>query len=145
VSLDFTDFIFFNLSPFNPINPTKPNEIPPAIMLSKITIGLAALAGLAAAETHMVWVGQGGLTISPDEIRAKVGDKVAFHFGSSGHDVAQGPFGSPCTPSDNGFYSGAVPRDGVFTVDVTDTTPKWVYCSVGQHCASGMVAVINPP
>jgi plastocyanin len=114
-------------------------------MLFKSILGLATLAGIAAAETIKVWVGQGGMTISPDEIRANVGDKVAFHFASSGHDVAQGPFGSPCTPSPSGFYSGSVPSDGVFTVDVTDTTPKWVYCSVGQHCASGMVAVINPP
>lgn len=114
-------------------------------MIGKTALGLAALASLAAAETHVVWVAQGGLTIEPDTIPAAVGDEVEFRFASSGHDIAQGPFNEPCRPSDTGFYSGSVPQDGSFTVTIEDTNPKWVYCSVAQHCASGMVAVINPP
>lgn len=114
-------------------------------MLSKTAIGVAALASIAAAERHTVWVGRGGLTIDPNTISAAVGDWVEFRFASSGHDITQGAFNQPCRPSNNGFYSGDIPQDGTFSVNVTDTSPKWVYCSVATHCASGMVAVINPP
>lgn len=37
------------------------------------------------------------------------------------------------------------PQSTVFQVTITDTTPKWVYCSQAKHCPSGMVSVINPP
>ncbi len=32
----------------------------------------------------------------------------------------------------------------VFKVTVNSTAPTYYYCSVGQHCANGMVAAINP-
>jgi hypothetical protein len=30
-----------------------------------------------------------------------------------------------------------------YTVNVTSTTPIWVYCAQGKHCEAGMVMVVN--
>jgi len=32
----------------------------------------------------------------------------------------------------------------VFKVTVNSTDPIYYYCSVGMHCANGMVAAVNP-
>lgn len=32
----------------------------------------------------------------------------------------------------------------VFKVTVNTTEPQFYYCSVGMHCANGMVGVVNP-
>ena len=37
-----------------------------------------------------VEVASGGLKFSPSTVKAAVGDQIAFHFDSNGHDVAQG-------------------------------------------------------
>lgn len=69
------------------------------------TLSLLALVSGAIATTFTVEVGQGGQdTFSPSTVTAAVGDIVTFKFDSR-HDVAQGPFDSPCT-SQSGIYSG---------------------------------------
>ncbi len=35
-------------------------------------------------------------------------------------------------------------QKNVFKVLVNSTAPLYYYCSVGAHCANGMVAAINP-
>ncbi|TEA12183.1 putative GPI-anchored cupredoxin [Colletotrichum sidae] len=103
---------------------------------------------------HVVKVGDGGLTFSPNDIKAAVGDVVEFHFYPRAHSVAQSAFDKPCEPLANGtttgFFSGPVAVSSgvgaeVFTVEVTDESPKWFYCATAQHCQGGMVGVINAP
>merc|ERR1712000_196553 len=69
--------------------------------------------------------------------------------GTGSHSVALSAFDTPCQPAENGFYSGIIQgnREGdhTFTINITSTSPQWYYCSVGSHCPSGMVGVINPP
>ncbi|KAK1593758.1 Cupredoxin [Colletotrichum navitas] len=104
--------------------------------------------------THVVKVGDGGLTFSPNDIKAAVGDLVEFQFYPKAHSVAQSAFDTPCTPLSNGtttgFFSGPVPvTSGVgamaWTLEIKDKSPKWFYCATGKHCQSGMVGVINAP
>ncbi|KAG4440804.1 hypothetical protein IFR05_003732 [Cadophora sp. M221] len=97
-------------------------------------------------------VGKGGLVFNPNTATAAVGDTVEFHFYPKNHSVTQGNFDSPCGTGSltNGFFSGYVPSTSeeapnVFQITIADTNPIWYYCSQGQHCASGMVGVINPP
>ncbi|OJD16779.1 hypothetical protein AJ78_03069 [Emergomyces pasteurianus Ep9510] len=116
----------------------------------KFIISTVALIAVASAAKIDVKVGDDGLTFSPSTIKASAGDDVVFHFFPRNHDVAAGPFDAPCTPSDNGFYSGLINVDGsqpdaTFTVRINDTKPLWLYCTTRGHCQGGMSAVINPP
>jgi hypothetical protein len=70
-------------------------------MLSKLVF----LASLANAAVHTIDVGEGGLTFNPQTVEAASGDTLIFHLYPQ-HDVVQGTFGSPCTASSGGFYSG---------------------------------------
>ncbi|KAL2059755.1 hypothetical protein VTL71DRAFT_10139 [Oculimacula yallundae] len=114
-------------------------------------ITLLSLTTAALAETIDVKVGNGGLTFDPDSFTANVGDTVRFQFysGFGSHSVALSSFDTPCQPASGGFYSGILQGnqagDHTFSIDITSTDPSWIYCSVGSHCQSGMVAVINPP
>ena len=65
------------------------------------------------------------------------------------HSVAQGSFQSPCSPLDNGFFSGYVPSaageaPNSFVITVQDTNPIYYYCSQASHCQAGMIGIINP-
>ncbi|PGG98604.1 hypothetical protein AJ79_08807 [Helicocarpus griseus UAMH5409] len=116
----------------------------------KSILSTLALVAVASAATIDVKVGDGGLTIEPSTINAEQGDDVVFHFWPGNHDVAAGPFDSPCSPSNNGFYSGLINTDGsqpdaTFTVRINNTNPIWLYCTTRGHCQGGMSAVINPP
>lgn len=114
-----------------------------------------ALAGSALAVDHSVAVGTkaGDLVFKPDTINAAEGDTVTFKFWPKNHSIAQAAFNSPCTPLNNGFWSGFVPTadtqkvsNWTFTYEVTNASaPIWFYCTQGQHCQNGMVGVINPP
>ena len=101
---------------------------------------------LISASIHTIDVGENGLHFSPTNITAAVGDTVIFHLYPQ-HDVAQGPFDKPCTPTDGGFYSGAYSNteDGKkkFVMNVTTTDPVYFYCAVPMHCKGGMVGGIN--
>lgn len=114
----------------------------------------AASSSSSASNVHVVKVGDGGLTFSPSDIKASVGDVVEFHFFPKAHSVAQSSFDKPCEPLTNGtavgFFSGPVPVSSgesadVFTLEVKDANPRWFYCATGTHCQSGMVGVINAP
>jgi len=66
------------------------------------------LASMAMATDHVVLVGSTGLTFSPDQINATVGDTVSFQFVKGNHSVAQSTFAKPCTPN-GGIWSGFEP------------------------------------
>ncbi|KAI1118133.1 Cupredoxin [Nemania sp. NC0429] len=119
-----------------------------------------ALLGLASAQkVHVVSVSSPSksLTFSPDNIKAEAGDLIQFQFLAGNHSVVQSNFDNPCTPiqghvaNATGFFSGymdvaASASSGqipVYTVEVKDTKPLWVYCSQGKHCQAGMVMVVN--
>jgi plastocyanin len=110
---------------------------------------LSAIAAAANAATHTVTVGNGGLVFSPNNTVAAAGDTVVFSFYPSKHSVAQASFAKPCVPiNSTAFFSGALSTSSgvnadTFTLTINDTTPIWFYCSVGAHCASGMVGSIN--
>lgn len=106
--------------------------------------------GLASAASHSILVGKDGDSFSPDSVIAAVGDTLVFKFYPGNHNVIQGNYNKPCHPLDSAFYSGFVstesgPASNTFSVKVNSTDPIWIYCSQGEHCQSGMAAVINPP
>lgn len=118
----------------------------------RTTLSLLALAAGVSAATISIDVGEGGsLKFDPDSVTAAVGDTLEFHFysGSGGHSVVSSSFSSPCQPETNSFFSGYVTGDGTgdmtFVTTVNSTDPIWFYCSLGFHCQSGMVGVVNPP
>ncbi|KAF2448380.1 Cupredoxin [Karstenula rhodostoma CBS 690.94] len=118
---------------------------------SLFTAATAALAGSAAAVDHLVVVGNGSLTFEPANLTAAEGDTVTFKFWPKSHSVAQAAFASPCTPLQNGFWSGFIPSEKgpateTFMINITNASqPLWYYCSRGNHCQDGMVGVINAP
>ncbi|KAF2657270.1 Cupredoxin [Lophiostoma macrostomum CBS 122681] len=109
----------------------------------------SAIAGAALGADHLVVVGNGSLKFEPDTITAAEGDTVTFKFWPKNHSVAQGAFAKPCEPMDNGFWSGYIPSSqgaaaDTYMIEVKNkSTPIWFYCTQGQHCAGGMVGVIN--
>ncbi|KAK0655025.1 Cupredoxin [Cercophora newfieldiana] len=111
---------------------------------------LLALAGLTTAATIRIDVGKSGLTFTPDSVTAAINDTVEFYFVGGTHDAVTNDFGSPCTPSatgerfSSGVQTGSASNKNVFKVLVNSTAPMYYYCSVGAHCANGMVAAINP-
>jgi hypothetical protein len=71
------------------------------------------------------------------------------------HTVTQSTFADPCTRFKNastgalGLDSGyqAVASNAtqfpVWTIQIAETTPIWMFCLQGKHCANGMVFSIN--
>ncbi|KAL2887714.1 putative GPI-anchored cupredoxin [Ceratocystis lukuohia] len=101
-----------------------------------------------AATTHIVWVGD---TISPNNIQAKVGDKVQFHFLPGVHSVVQSSYTDPCK-SNGGFgstnrvtYDGQTENEYFFEIDILSKKRIWYYNSVGDACMKGAVGAINSP
>ncbi|KAJ7474294.1 Cupredoxin [Mycena latifolia] len=108
---------------------------------------------------HKIMVGADGLTYTPSNISAAIGDTVTFEFHPKNHTVTQSSFLQPCKALDQtsttgqvGFKSGFKPVDAnatdfpTFTITINDTAPIWGYC--GQqgppvHCTQGMVFSIN--
>ncbi|KAJ8120941.1 hypothetical protein ONZ43_g2488 [Nemania bipapillata] len=120
----------------------------------------AALMGLASAQVvHVVSVSStnGSLAFFPDNLTAAAGDMIQFQFRAGNHSVVQSNFDNPCTPiqahvaNATGMFSGymdvaASASTGmipVYTMEVTDTKPIWLYCSQKKHCQMGMVMVVN--
>ena len=112
------------------------------------TFTVLASLSLVYAATHEIDVGESGLTFDPQTFTAQPGDTLIFHLYPS-HDVVQGDFSSPCTPSSNGFYSGPFSQTDNgkkrFVVTVNSSDAMYWYCSVPQHCQGGMVGGINLP
>ncbi|KAJ7447852.1 hypothetical protein B0H11DRAFT_2248028 [Mycena galericulata] len=108
---------------------------------------------------HKILVGADGLTYTPSNISASIGDTVTFEFHPKNHTVTQSSFLQPCqaleetsTTGQVGFKSGFRPVAPnvtdfpTFQITINDTAPIWGYC--GQqgppvHCTSGMVFSIN--
>ncbi|KAI0445561.1 Cupredoxin [Xylaria telfairii] len=102
--------------------------------------------------THTVQVGgSAGLSYSPSEVKAAVGDMVVFTFMSQNHTVTQSTFAAPCDPMAGGMDSGfqankdnaIVPAPQV-AMQVMTSDPIWFYCAQTGHCGKGMVFSINP-
>lgn len=119
-----------------------------------------ALLGLASAQkVHVVSVSSANKSLAfyPDNLKAAAGDMIQFQFLAGNHSVVQSNFDNPCTPiqahvaNATGFFSGymnvaasaASGQIPVYTVEVKDTKPLWVYCSQGKHCQAGMAMVVN--
>jgi plastocyanin len=126
----------------------------------RLSLAVAALSSLVAsvvAETHLVLVGDGGLTFNPPSVTAAQGDIVSFEFRAKNHSVTQSTFADPCkimTTPQPGVNSGfQAVKNGTttfaqwsFTVD-NGTAPLWFYCAQKtpvNHCQMGMVFAVNP-
>ncbi|KAL6798969.1 Cupredoxin [Trichoderma sp. SZMC 28013] len=115
------------------------------------SLAVATLSAVASAKTIRIDVGMSGLTFSPNDIKASVGDILEFHYYAKNHSVVAADFTTPCKPkAEGGFYSGFFPtasgeNENVFQVEVNNTTPIWFYCSqtTGNHCGAGMVGAVN--
>jgi len=96
------------------------------------------------------------LAFTPEAIAADPGDQVVYHFNPKNHTVTQSSFAGPCSLKDGGFDSGfqpvgtdvAMADRPTYTVNVTDTSPIWVFCkqasnTPNSHCGAGMVHAIN--
>jgi plastocyanin len=124
---------------------------------------LLAATSLVSAEEFNVVVGKAengtaALVFTPEQIKAKVGDRIHFQFYPKNHTVTQSSFAEPCTRQRNtatnelGVDSGfmVVPPGSkeipVWSVEVKqDTSPIWMFCNQDKHCNSGMVFAINAP
>ncbi|ETW85146.1 hypothetical protein HETIRDRAFT_247745, partial [Heterobasidion irregulare TC 32-1] len=112
-----------------------------------------SLVPLASGETHLVVVGEGGgLTFTPSNLTAVVGDVIEFMFVQKNHSATQTSFETPCTPAEGGFDSGFNPVAAgqttnfpTFNVTVENTDPIWVSCQQINHCKLGMAFAANPP
>jgi len=115
-------------------------------MFAKIIfLVLTQLLAVAFGQEQIVQVGAQGLQFLPDTIYAGAGSTIKFQFVAATHNVAEGTYDKPCTPSGNtSFYSGTLDTTQVFTIKINDTNPIFIYCSTPGHCEAGMVAVINP-
>jgi len=126
---------------------------------------LLAAASLVSAEDFSVLVGKSAngtntIVYTPNQIKAKVGDRINFEFHFKNHTVTQSSFAQPCTRQRNtvtnelGVDSGFMPiptnpaptEIPVWTIEVKqDTSPIWLFCNQVNHCNGGMVFAINAP
>jgi len=109
---------------------------------SSLTIMVATAATAVEAVNHQVTVGLTGLTFSPNSVTAAAGDTIEFIV-SGTHDIVEAAFGSPCSYLTGGAWSGLSPTPN-FVITVSNTSPRFFYCSVATHCQSGMVFALNP-
>ncbi|KAL1836001.1 hypothetical protein VTJ49DRAFT_5704 [Mycothermus thermophilus] len=130
------------------------NATPPPAVVTGTPTEQAPPAGtvIAGGATHSVTVGgPQGLSFSPQEIKAAVGDTVIFTFLSQNHTATQSTFDQPCVPLDGGMDSGYQPNPNntvnpppQVAMQVMVDTPLWFFCRQGPHCGRGMVFSINP-
>ncbi|KAG8946488.1 hypothetical protein FRC04_011664 [Tulasnella sp. 424] len=122
------------------------------MFFSKFATAVAALVAVPAVlaqTTHNVVVGATGLTFSPNQVTAAVGDIVTFEFHPKNHTLTQSTFASPCAAMAGGVDSGFMPVAAtattfpVFSFKINEVTPLWFYCAQANHCTSGMVMAIN--
>ncbi|KAH6621316.1 hypothetical protein B0J18DRAFT_223573 [Chaetomium sp. MPI-SDFR-AT-0129] len=114
--------------------------------------GATATAGGAGGATHSVTVGgPQGLSFSPQQLTAAIGDTVIFTFLSQNHTATQSAFDKPCAAlaggMDSGFQANAnntVNPPPQVAMQIMVDTPLWFYCRQAGHCGKGMVLSINP-
>jgi plastocyanin len=102
--------------------------------------------------THSVTVGgPQGLSFSPQEVSANVGDMIIFTFYGQNHTVTQSGFDTPCDLLPGGMDSGfmANPDNTIdpppqVAMQVMTTDALWMFCAQGNHCGRGMTFSINP-
>jgi plastocyanin len=76
-----------------------------------MNVNTPPMAAPAGAQTHEVMVGgAAGLTFTPSEIKANVGDMVVFTFLSANHTATQSAFDKPCEAIAGGMDSGFQPN-----------------------------------
>lgn len=120
------------------------------------TLSAPTTSSTATGTDHKITVGAAaGLTFSPSNITAKVGDTITFEFLSKNHTVTASSFAAPCVPLsqtssletffDSGYQPVAAGATTFpkFTIKVNDTRPIWAYCKQGNHCGAGMVFSAN--
>jgi len=116
-------------------------------------LSLTSVLSVKAADFQVTVGGPGGVIgYNPNFVTANPGDTVTFIFQQKNHTATQSTFADPCTAVAGGFDSGFVPvsannTSGPFQeaqLQVTDTSPVWVYCRQADHCQLGMVFAINP-
>ncbi|KAG8891901.1 hypothetical protein FRB99_003254 [Tulasnella sp. 403] len=119
-----------------------------AVLSAVVAVALAP-AAVFAQTTHNVVVGASGLTFTPNQVTAAVGDVVAFEFHPKNHTLTQSTFANPCTAMAGGVNSGYMPVAAtattfpVYSFKVNEVTPLWFYCAQTGHCQGGMVFAIN--
>jgi len=110
---------------------------------------LAASSVVVGQTTHNVLVGETGLTFTPNQVTASIGDVVSFEFHPKNHTLTQSTFATPCTAMPGGVDSGFMPVSAnatsfpVYSFKVNEVTPLWFYCAQTGHCAQGMVFAVN--
>jgi len=115
-------------------------------MLFKYIVAVAVLVYAAAAQVT-VRVGANGNTYEPADFQVKVGEPVIFQFVGGTHDVRQsaGDSGQDrCVEAKGPLLSiGQEQQEGTFrhVFDAPGVVPY--FCSVGNHCAEGMVGKIT--
>lgn len=92
---------------------------------------------------------------STDDIMAKVGDTVRFHFKSGNFTVTQTASQAPCMPIYGGFDSGYQPvsdgKEVIYDVVLKDDKPMYFYSNQKapdaskNYCQMGMNGAINAP
>jgi len=102
--------------------------------------------GTGATHTVIVAPTQGVLRYVPFAVNASVGDTVKFMWGANNHTVTKSSALALCNKTADAPFSSEKQIKGfTFTQKVNDTKPVWLYCTVMNHCKSGMFGVINPP
>jgi len=92
-----------------------------------------------------ITVAASGLTYTPSNVNALVGDTLHFVWGSDDHTVSQSTFQSPCSPMAGGFDSGHLDVGATYDLIVNSTDPIWIHCAEKGHCPTGMVFAVNAP
>jgi plastocyanin len=104
------------------------------------SVALATLATTVAGVAHQVDVRKGGLTFTPNQLTAAVGDAIQFNFNPKNRLVTQSTFAAPCMYMPNGADSGFMPVAAgaatapTYMVAVTAMTPLWFYCRQAKYC-----------
>ncbi|KAJ7082961.1 hypothetical protein C8R44DRAFT_753566 [Mycena epipterygia] len=118
---------------------------------------LLALVPAALAVDHAITLGaNNGLTFTPNQVVAAVGDTLTFTIVSRNHSTTTTTFsGAVCPPPvggvgpngwDSGYLSALDGSTPQFVYTVVDTKPHFAACmqAAGGHCRAGMTFALNP-
>ncbi|KAJ7505813.1 hypothetical protein B0H11DRAFT_1904392 [Mycena galericulata] len=118
---------------------------------------LLALVPVALAANFNITVGaNNGLTFTPTQVSADIGDTLTFIFVSKNHTSTTTTFsGAVCPPPaggvglhgwDSGFLPATATDTPTFVYTVVDYEPHFAACmqGAGSHCRAGMTFALNP-